>query len=330
MGGEPQIYAESILKVCEFYLASPVACAAGVTGGELKKRIEGIMTNRFTRKLSYGKKILLASAAILVIAGPVVVGLLHAQTPRFEVASVKPAPPLVPGSGRGGTVVRGGPGSSDPALVRFDYIDMFSLVTMAYGIQWIQLSGPDWLRSTRFDVNARVPQGATRDQYRLMLQNLLAERFKLALHHETKEVTTYDLVVGKNGPKLKESEVDPDAPNPGLQPAPAAPPMRNYNGAVQVHQTRQTTERLAATLAAQLGLPVTDSTGLKGNYDITLHWSGTGVNLSASDTPDDTAIEGQPTLLQAVQEQLGLKLVPKKGPIDVLVIDHIERVPTAD
>ena len=74
MGGEPQIYAESILKVCEFYLASPVACAAGVTGGELKKRIEGIMSNPFTRKLSYGKKMLLASAATLVISGPIVIG----------------------------------------------------------------------------------------------------------------------------------------------------------------------------------------------------------------------------------------------------------------
>src|ERR1022692_4265002 len=84
MGREPQIYAESILKVCEFYLASPVACAAGVTGGELKKRIEGIMTNRFTRKLSYGKKTLLAAAAILVIAGPIAVGLVHDQAPQFE------------------------------------------------------------------------------------------------------------------------------------------------------------------------------------------------------------------------------------------------------
>jgi bla regulator protein BlaR1 len=99
MGGEPQIYAESILKVCEFYLASPVACAAGVTGGELKKRIEGIMSNPFTRKLSYGKKMLLASAAILAIAGPIAFGLLHpppgrAQAQRavpsaFEVVSVK-------------------------------------------------------------------------------------------------------------------------------------------------------------------------------------------------------------------------------------------------
>ena len=84
MGGEPQIYAESILKVVEFYLASPVACAAGVTGGELKRRIEGIMTNRFARKLSFGKKLLLASVAILVMAGPIVFGLLNPERGRAQ------------------------------------------------------------------------------------------------------------------------------------------------------------------------------------------------------------------------------------------------------
>ena len=144
------------------------------------------------------------------------------------------------------------------------------------------------------------------------------------LHHETKEVTAYDLVVAKNGPKLKESPPDPDAPDLDLQPPPPGlSPPPGYTGAVAMNITKQTAEQLAARLAAFLGLPVTDATGLKGNYDVTMHWS-----LSASDAPDDTAVESQPTLLQAVQEQLGLKLVPKKGQIDILVIDHIEKVPT--
>ena len=96
MGGEPQVYAESILKVCEFYLASPVACAAGVTGGELKKRIEGIMTNRFGRNLNLGKKLMLAAAAVAAVAGPFAFGILSARAqtpprdaPRFDVASVR-------------------------------------------------------------------------------------------------------------------------------------------------------------------------------------------------------------------------------------------------
>ena len=261
-----------------------------------------------------------ALAVALALAGAA-----YAQPPRFEVASVKPSAPLVPGSGRGGTVVRGGPGSSDPALARFDNIPLFTLVTMAYGIQSIQLKGPDWLRTARFDINARIPPGATRDQYRLMLQNLLAERFKLTLHHETKEVTAYDLVVAKNGPKLKESTVDPDAADVSLPipPSPLSPPP-GYAGVVQINIPRQTAEQLAARLGAALGLPVTDATGLKGHYDVALRWS-----LAASDGPDDAAAS-EPTLLQAVQEQLGLKLVPKKGRIDVLVIDRIEKEPTED
>ena len=104
--------------------------------------------------------------------------------------------------------------------------------------------------------------------------------------------------------------------------------MPNYDGAVTINGLKRTMEGFAALLTAQLGGPVTDATGLKGSYVIALHWSGTGVTVSASDEPSPYAIEGQPTLLQALQEQLGLKLEPKKGPVDILVIDHIEKEPT--
>src|ERR1035441_5549283 len=209
MGGEPQIYAESILKVCEFYLASPVACAAGVTGGELKKRIEGIMTNRFARKLSYGKKLLLASVAFLVIAGPIVIGLMNppqgrAQSesggaaPAFEAASVKSSPP----GSTNGIRMRGplsdGPGTSDPGLLRCMNCTLADVVVKAYDIEKYQLSGPDWL-DTELLITAKVPAGATKEQFRLMLQNLLTERFKLALHREKKDVSGYALMVGKDG-----------------------------------------------------------------------------------------------------------------------------------
>jgi len=199
---------------------------------------------------------------------------------------------------------------------------------MAYGIQRNQLSGPEWLSAARFDINARIPQGATRDQYRLMLQDLLAERFKLALHHETKEVQLFELAVAKNGPKLKELPAEAAAADDGLQPAPLMPrPPQGYNGAVTAHRDQATMEWLAATLAGQLGQPVTDSTGLTGHYDIALHWSG----LQAPATSETVgAIDSEPTLLEAVQEQLGLKLTPKKAPFDVLVIDHMERNPTTN
>jgi uncharacterized protein (TIGR03435 family) len=253
----------------------------------------------------------------------------YAQTAQFEVASVKPSPPPAPGR-NAAVAVRGGPGSTDPALVRFDNIDLFSLVTMAYGIGRYQLFGPEWLSTARFDINARVPLGATRDQYRLMLQNLLAERFKLALHHETREIPIYEMTIAKNGPKLKESPVDLDETDPGLQPPPrwSSPPPQAGNVGGSMQSTKQPMEWLVAMLSGMLGRPVTDTTGLKGKYDIQLRWGGFGLNASvAPDNPDVGAAESEPSLIQAVQEQLGLKLTPKKAPFDVLVIDHIERVP---
>jgi uncharacterized protein (TIGR03435 family) len=257
-------------------------------------------------------------------------GAAYAQAPQFEVASVKPSPPPVAG-GNPAPVVRGGPGSSDPSLARFDNIDLFSLVTMAYGIGRYQLFGPEWLSAARVDINARVPPGATRDQYRLMLQNLLAERFKLALHHETREIPIYEMTIAKNGPKLKDSPADPDASDPGLQPPPrwSSPPPGAAGIGGAMNAPKKPMEWLTAMLSGMLGRPVTDATGLKGKYDIQLRWGASGLNASvAPDNPGAGAVESEPPLAQAVEEQLGLKLTPKKAPFDVLAIDHIEKEPT--
>jgi uncharacterized protein (TIGR03435 family) len=136
----------------------------------------------------------------------------------FEVASVKPSPP--PGPNRGmARQVRGGPGSTDPGAITFTGIDLLSLVTMAYGIDAYQLVGPDWLSTTRFDIAAKLPPGTTIEQYRLMLQNLLAERFKLAVHRDKKEGREFELILAKNGAKLKESAAGPTSTDDGrLQP----------------------------------------------------------------------------------------------------------------
>ena len=363
MGGEPQVYAESILKVCEFYLASPVTCAAGVTGGELKKRIEGIMTNRLTRELSYGKKILLASAAILVVAGPIVVGLINAPqgraqsqaggaAPRFEVASVKQAPPP---DGRGMTM--GCP--ADPVRITCTNMNLANLVLIAYGIQRYQLSGLSVTDMDRFDIAVKVPEGATKDQVKLMWQNLLAERFKLAVHREMKEALVYELLVAKGGLKMQESvEVPPpgsDAPPPpqldpgpprklalgkdGFPDLPSGTSMAMMDGKARWRATKETTEKLASMLAAQLGQPVTDATGLKGKYDFTLSWAaepfsgGRGAAIASqleggSPLAGMSESEAGPTLFSAIQSQLGLRLEQKKGSIEMLVVDHVEKVPT--
>jgi len=132
-----------------------------------------------------------------------------ADPTTFEVASVKPAAPQTPGRMMVG--MRGGPGTPDPGQVTLTNVTQKMLLARAYGVQDYQISGPGWLESERYDIVAKVPEGATKEQFQAMLQNLLAERFKLTLHHETKELPQYALVVAKNGPKLKESAPPPAA-----------------------------------------------------------------------------------------------------------------------
>ncbi len=234
----------------------------------------------------------------------------------FEVVSIKPAAPLP--LGERGFRVHGGPGSGDPVLATFANIDLFSLTAMAYGIHRHQLVSPEWLAETRFDIMASVPPNTNQDQYLLMLQSLLADRFKLMLHREQRQLQIYELEVAKNGTKLKEYP----AINDGLKPPPplSAPPL-GFQGAVNVVLSKASMERLASVLSGLLGEPVTDGTGLKGNYDVKLR------ALVASHSAD-AAASSDPDLFEALQEQLGLKLVRKKRLTSVLVIDHIEKTPT--
>ena len=219
-------------------------------------------------------------------------------------------------------MVHGGPGSSDPGLARLENIDLTSLMTMAFGVKRYQVSGPDWMASTRFDISARVPAGATVDQYQVMLQNLLSRRFELSLHYEPEEIQTYDLVVGKNGPKMKAAEPDPESSD-GLQPpAPRAGPPPGYHGPVNLNIPKISMERLAGLLSGLLGQPISDSTGLKGNYEVKLR------ALVGSNPPGGAAENAPPALFDAVQEQLGLRLLPVKRVADVLVVDRIDKTPT--
>ena len=167
-----------------------------------------------------------------------------------------------------------------------------------------------------------------------MLQNLLVERFKLAYHREKKEVPAYGLVVAKGGPKFKESVPAPppeDSDQPPAKPTPMKRDEAGYpilpagrdstmaimNGFASQRFGDATMEDLAMHLGFQLHAPVADATGLKGKYDFSLRW-----------VTDRMPEESGPNLLRAVQEQLGLKLEPRKTPIDVVVVDHCEKTPT--
>ncbi len=147
---------------------------------------------------------------LIVLAGACCTFAQDAPKLEFEVATIKPSPP--PDPGKGITVgCKGGPGQSDPEMFRCQNMSPMNFISRAFGLSYYLITAPDWLRSDKFDVTAKVPTGTTKEQFNIMLQNMLIDRFRLVTHRESKEVPKYDLVVAKNGPKLKES-VDEPAP----------------------------------------------------------------------------------------------------------------------
>ncbi len=209
--------------------------------------------------------------------------------PSFEVASVKPAAPQAAGRIR---VMMGG----DPGMLNYSNVSLRDIIRIAYSVKEYQISGPDWLNSQRFDIVAKLPAGASNDDKPLMLQSLLAERFKLALHREKKELPAYALVVAKNGPKLKDAEPIPEGTPP--PPLPGDGPMGGREGGrytvgrngvpqiapgrggafMQMGRGHLVANRIpvsgfAEMLGRQLDRPVVDETGLKGDYDFVLDWT---------------------------------------------------------
>jgi uncharacterized protein (TIGR03435 family) len=288
----------------------------------------------------------LASILRLAVAACVAATAVVAAEPvTFEVASVKPA---APPTGHGVmTTYSGGPGTRDPGTIVVSNYSLADLIRQAYGIKPYQLSAPAWLASARFDIVAKPPEGATKEQVPAMWQALLAERFQLTTHNESKELPMYALVIAKSGSKLKETaKDDPTAPSTkgGI---PAGP--GNGGGSAQiglsgagrdgaprpnssVHKMSGggiTVSRLADMLAGQLDRPVVDMTELTGKYDFALAYSD---SLKPSDPLSESAAEppSAPSIFSAVEQQLGLKLEARKGAVSILVIDHAEKVPSGN
>jgi uncharacterized protein (TIGR03435 family) len=186
---------------------------------------------------------------------------------------------------------------------------MRAAIHWAFDMPEFQISGPSWLASERYDITAKASNGAPEDQLRLMLRTLLADRFRLVTHTEQKTVPYYLMTVAKGGPKFKEAT---DTGEPVLSAGP--------NSATAVIR-RVPMSQLIDMLQPILQAPIIDQTGLKGRYDATLN---IGALISTPIQNDD--LNG--TVITALQDLLGLKLEPKKGALDTLVIDHAEKVPT--
>ncbi len=334
---DPQVYAEGILSVCKFYLESPLACASGISGADLKKRIEGILSHRVVQRLDWRRKVLLFAAVVTAATGPILIGAAYAPAaqvqsqpitaPAFEVASIK-----LNRSGDQRARFQMPPGGR----INATNITLKQLIIFAYQIKDTQLAGaPGWIDSDRYDISAKAEGPASPDQLQLMMQTLLADRFKLSLRHEMKEMPMYALVVANDGPKLHEAkDADVDVQPGGARPAgPDGPRPKNRSmrmGRGQLSAQSARVSMLADLLSSELGRVVVDKTGLTGLYDFELKWTPEvsqnqmfkGPDAVGSAPAPDTS---GPTIFTALQEQLGLKLEAQKGPVEVFVIDHVEK-----
>lgn len=321
----PKVYAESILKVCELCVTPEPAYVAGVTGADLKRRIAQILRGQPGARLAWPGRLLLSTFTIAAVATPLLLGQMETtgptlvtgrvqsvsdmsaqqqgvQLPKYDVSTVRP-------NNSGSTDIHI---NVDGAAFEMGNTTIRRLLQLAYDIRPDLISGlPPWAESDRFDIKAKVldadPEtlkSLTNDQIRVMARRLIMDRFHLETHTDTKILPVYDLVVAKTGVRFKPSLTSGDDDQ-----------MDIHGMQVTASNLRMTT--LANYLSRQTDRIVVDKTGLPAKYDLKFKWSP---DLAQTERSDEA-----PPLFTALQEQLGLKLQPSRGPVPTLVIDHIER-----
>lgn len=276
------------------------------------------------------RPIVIAAASLLIASVFTAFAQTSEQVPEFDAVSIK----LSTGAAHGPPNSDGGPGTRYPEWFGTNST-LRMLMSRAYGLinAEKQISGPAWIDGQQFAVDARVPAGTSKEQFQEMLQKLLAERFGLVVHHETTMLPVYQLVVAKNGPKLKPSvaESGDDPPVSGDHDPDGFPQfngpgfMARYGPGLVCHMKAQ--QQTMAALAWQLDTPngagrtVVDKTGLTGKYDFTLLYD---IERPGSAAPEELSL----SIFEALQQQLGLRLVDAKESVDLIVIDHAEKTPT--
>jgi bla regulator protein BlaR1 len=345
LGSEPQVYAEAILSVCKLYVESPLVCVSGVTGADLKKRIEAIMSKRMGLRLNLVKKAALFVAGVAALAAPVVIGVMNtsrltaqATVPKWEAVSIRTCNPDETGPQAGGMT---------PGRLRTPCTSILPLIRSAYdpsagqpGPHFVSsqkiLGGPAWITSARYQINAKA-EGDPGDAIMRgpMLQSLLEDRFKLKVRRETREVPVYALTVAKGGPKLQPFEEGSCAPRELPSSLPFCGPNRFMRKGQMLTQELHgiSLADFSQMLDGTLDRPVIDKTGIPGKFDF--HWEfvpeeaimphSTGIGLDADAAPVPPNPAESPSIFTAIQAQLGLKLESGKGRANFLVIDRVER-----
>ena len=350
---EPIAYAEGIVSVCRRYVEAPHMAVAGVGGANVRARIDAILANRIGRRLTLSKRLVLATVAALSLVVPVVTGAIEAAAfaagqlrnpligpaidpeSRFEVVSIKRSDPSAP--------LRLG---MTPGRLNLEGAPVRVLVAMVLPVRRV-FGWPDGIDEERYTINAKMPDGASIAAQQVAIRNLLKDRFKLVTHQETRELPVYNLVLarsdGRLGPALKESSAECQAAAreyfeavrggapTQAPPAPVARCVASQPGIGTFSMNGAAIGALVNWLPQFVERQVIDRTGLTGIYDLTLKWTPEAIPslLGLPQAPLPPADPDVPTIFTAVQEQLGLKLEPGRGPVEVVVIDRLEK-PTLD
>ena len=346
-GVDTETYASSIVNVCKYYVEAPEGVMSGVTGGSLKHRVQRILANISYEPLSPARKLVLSICVISIAVLPVCLGLMdmpqvlahsenrrtgtqtratealpfdparQKQRPSFEVAVVRAHDPNDRNNFNRFQAYPGGRFTSTNT-------SLWMLIHYAFQVQPYQIpSKPQWIKSLGYDLNAKPGEVHGFDDIPVMLQGLLEDRFQLKYHWEILDQPVYDLVVTEKG-KLRESIVKAECPRPFSNPdgVPKDAPcgdLSNTSGYTKGYKL--TGDELATSLSWLLSKPVVDKTNLAGAYDVELRWTPESVAMQSNASPDPDA----PGIFAAIHEQLGLKLQPARGPVRVLVIDHVEK-----
>jgi len=277
-----------------------------------------------------------------------------AQPPAFEVASVKLSEPITPALVQSGRLQMGV--SIDTLNVRISKLSLFELICLAYQVKGHQVSGPKWMTTQRYEIQAKLPEGARRGQVPAMLQTLLAERFGMSFHREIRDFDVYALVVAKGGPRLKVSNAAESTPgSSGGQvlrggtavsaggamvltgPGGDSRITPGQDGNLHIENKNMTTAGLAGFINRYCDRPVIDMTGLDGAYEMEFDVSGEDVRNAARahgrilpPRPDENERSSDPAGVSLVSSlrRLGLKLEARRAPSEVIVIDQVAKIPT--
>jgi uncharacterized protein (TIGR03435 family) len=261
-------------------------------------------------------------AAITILCLTAGAALAQSNRPEFEVATVRP---FAPQTKDGKLVMIGSEG--DPGMVRMMAMSLHDLVRQAYHVKDYQVDGPAWTTTERYDITAKIPPGTTPETQRLMEQNLLADRFHLTIHREqSKEMQVYALVVGKNGLKVQ--------PVPANRPGPGG--FTRFRGLGHIECVKISFSSFADMISRYVDHPVHDRTDVNDVFDFKLDFAMDPALMTIPGMATKAAAEMKasgrdeselPSIFTAVQT-LGLRLEPKKEPMDVIVIDHADKTPT--